>query len=150
MFVSRTLAAARQRLAIVGTDATIADVASLLSQEHINLAIACNSDGTMAGVVTDSDVVRAIARCHLAPEKACASGAAPIMTRDVMSCRPEDDLSEVWDAMKRRGLRHIPVLDEYNKPIGVLYARDILGDLFEEMKIEAADLRDFFLGVGYR
>jgi CBS domain-containing protein len=71
------------------------------------------------------------------------------MTRDVVVCRPDELLQEVWKRMKRRKLKNIPVVDKDSKPVGVLHARDILQVLLEESQDEEAILRDYVMGIGY-
>jgi CBS domain-containing protein len=150
MFVSKVLPTARQRLATVAADAAVAEVARLLCKEQVNLVVVCNDDGMMVGVITDSDVVCSLAVCHPVSGPACRGDVSGIMTRDVLSCRTDLPLREVWSPMKERGLRHVPVLDDENRPIGVLYARDVLKELVDELEFEDREMRDFFLGVGYR
>ena len=72
------------------------------------------------------------------------------MTTQVTYCRPGDPLQEVWSRMKECGFRHIPVIDGEAKPVGVLNARDALQALLAHATDEAALLRDYVMGVGYR
>ena len=71
------------------------------------------------------------------------------MTRDVVVCRPDDLLEDVWKRMKERKLKNIPVVDQDSRPLGVLHARDILQVLLEESRDEESMLRDYVMGVGY-
>lgn len=148
MFVREILSAARQRLARIGMDATLAEVATLLSVKHTNLVVVCDSEERMIGVITDSDIVRYFAHCrrHDHPWDLCAT---TIMTHDVISCRPEDQLHEVWATMRSDSLRHIPVIGADQKPIGILYARDALKSLLKEVHHEEDILRDYILGTGF-
>jgi hypothetical protein len=52
--------------------------------------------------------------------------------------------------MRQGGLKHVPVIDEEDRPLGVLYARDALQALLTEVESEELLLRDYVLGVGYR
>jgi CBS domain-containing protein len=72
------------------------------------------------------------------------------MTRDVVACRPGDLLDDVWSVMKDGGLRHIPIIDDRSKPLGVLYARDALDSLLTEVKDAQQLLRDYVACAGYR
>ncbi len=72
------------------------------------------------------------------------------MTRDVFSCRSDESLHDIWSAMRERGLQRIPMVDERDKPVGVVYARDILQNLLGEMGGEEALLRDYVMDVGYQ
>jgi CBS domain-containing protein len=145
--VSSMDAVARSRLVTIKLDASLVQVAKLLSDTHIALAVVCDSDGAMVGVITETDIVRQIGRCG---EGACTTAAADVMTRDVTSCRPTDSLLDVLSLMEQRGFVHVPVIDEKSKPVGVVNARDALRALMAEEKYEASLLRDYVLGIGYR
>lgn len=71
------------------------------------------------------------------------------MTVEVVSCSPEDELPDVWAKIKQRQLRHLPVIDRNGRPITILDARDVVSHLFEEVKFEEHEMRDYFLSVGY-
>jgi CBS domain-containing protein len=145
--VSSIEAVARSRLVTISADALLLDAAQLLSDTHISLVVVCNHDGAMVGVITKTNIVQEIGRCG---ESACTTPVADVMTRDVTYCRPTDDLHGVLSMMAKRGLVHIPVVDEHSKPSGVVNARDALGALMVEHKDEASLLRDYIMGIGYR
>ena len=56
------------------------------------------------------------------------------MTRDVVICRSDELLQEVWKRMKERKLKNLPVVDKDSRPVGVLHARDVLQVLLQESK----------------
>lgn len=147
MFVEAVLPAARDRLATIREDASLIDVATQLARSRINLVVACRSDATMAGVITKTDVVSHISQCEGAH---CTKAASLVMTRNVTVCRPTDWLPDVWTTMRERGRKHIPVVDEASRPVGVLYARDALEALLEKTEAEELLLREYVLGIGYR
>jgi CBS domain-containing protein len=145
--VSNIDAVTRSRLVTTDADALLVDAAKLLSDRHISLVVVCNSDGAMVGVITKTNIVQQVARCG---EDACTSTAAEVMTRDVTYCRPTDYLPDVLSMMAKHGFVHIPVVDEYSKPIGVVNARDALRALIVDEQYEASLLRDYVMGIGYR
>lgn len=145
--VSSIDAVTRSRLVTVNVDASLVDIAKLLSETQIGLVVVCNADGAMTGVITKTNIVQQIGHCV---ESACAKSAVDLMTRDVTQCRPTDCLPDVLSMMGKRGFVHIPVVDEHCKPLGVVNARDALRALLAEEKYEEALLRDYVMGVGYR
>lgn len=150
MFVHQMLPLARQRLAIVGADTPLHEVAKNLALEQINLVVVCDAEGRMAGVINDSDVVHAVCDCRTGCRQACALECGRIMTADVVSCRTGDSLSDVLAVMKKVRLRHIPIVDDQGIPHGVLYARDVLDQLYCDLQHEEKALVDYFLGIGYQ
>ena len=79
-----------RRLATIGAEAPLRQAARMLGATPVSLVIVCNPDGTMAGVLTKTDIVRALGR---QPEAAGSLPAGEVMTRDVVFCRPEDTLA---------------------------------------------------------
>ncbi len=147
MRVESILSVAQQRMITVQADASLVDAAGLLSDTHRALLVVCSGDGAMVGVITKTDVVRQIARCHSAVEKVRVS---EVMTQAVTSCRSEDLLHDVLALMKSRGFVHIPIVDLNARPLGVVNARDALQALLREVKDEELLLRAYVMGVGYR
>jgi CBS domain-containing protein len=47
------------------------------------------------------------------------------MTREVFSCRPEDDLQKALELMERRQVRRIPIVDRQNRIVGIIAQADI-------------------------
>ena len=147
MLVETLMPTARRRLTTIQTDASLSEAAKLLSDTHISLVVVCAADGSMAGVITKTDVVRQVAQRH---DSIRAAPASAIMTEQVVHCRPTDLLEEVWSNMKKRGFVHIPVIDQHFRPSGVVNARDALHALLGEMEDEQSLLRDYVMGIGYR
>ena len=137
----------RSRLVTVSADALLVDVANVLSDTHFSLVVICDPDGVMVGVITKTNIVQQIGR-------SCASLgttlASDVMTRNVTSCRHNDSLSDVLSMMEKSSFVHIPVVDENSKPIGVVNAGDALRTMIADEKYEAALLRDYVMGIGYR
>jgi CBS domain-containing protein len=145
--VSSIEAVARSRLVTIRADALLVDTAKLLSDTQISLVVVCNCDGAMVGVITKTDIVQKIGRCV---GSACMTVATDVMTRDVTYCRPTEGLPGVLSMMVKRGLVHVPVVDDHFRPLGVVNARDALWELMAEEKYEASLLRDYVMGIGYR
>ncbi|MGH7115881.1 MAG: CBS domain-containing protein [Stellaceae bacterium] len=146
MFVERMLPAARKRLVTIGDDAPLIDAARLLGDRHADLVVVCSSNELLAGVITNTDVVRQISHCQ---GSGCTTAASNVMTQTVILCHPSDLLHDVWSIMKDRGLKNIPVVGHDSRPIGVLNARDVLEVLLEEVEYEEVLLREYVMCVGY-
>jgi CBS domain-containing protein len=138
---------AYSRLATVRPDTLLLEVAKLLSGTQISLVIVCNPAGAMVGVITKTDVVQRIGYCI---GSACQTLAADIMTGDVTFCRSCDLLIDVLSVIEKRGLVHIPLIDENFMPLGVVNARDALRSLVAEGQYEESLLRNYVMGVGYQ
>ncbi len=145
--VEKIIPVARERLVTVRDDAPLTEAAKFLDGRHINLVVVCDKSGSMVGIVTRTDIVRQMSLCMGC---SCTAPVATMMTKDVVYCRPGDLLQDVWSIMKARKLLHIPIVGEDLRPLGVINARDALFVLLEETEYEAALLRDYVTGIGYR
>ena len=145
MYVERLLPAAREKLVTIADDAPLMEAAKLL-HKGTDLVIVCDLAGLVAGVITKTNIVGQMSRCQGA---SCTMAASLTMTCDVVICRSDELLQEVWKRMKERKLKNLPVVDKDSRPVGVLHARDVLQVLLQELKDEEAMLRDYVMGVGY-
>ena len=136
-----------RRLATIAADAPLRQAARMLAATPVSLVVVCNPGGTMVGVLSKTDIVRALGRD---PEGAASVPAAEAMTRDAVFCRPDDTIDEALRKMSARGLVHMPVVGDDAKPVGVMEARDALRALFTHASGELGNLRDYVMGVGYR
>ncbi len=144
--VDRILPAGRKRLITIRDEAPLMDAAKLLREPDADLVVVCNADERMVGVISKTDVVRQISQWR---ESESATAASTVMTRSVVSLRPDDLLHDVWTTMKHRRLKNIPILDQESRPIGVLNARDVLEALLEEVEHEGMLLRDYVMSIGH-
>jgi CBS domain-containing protein len=146
MLVNQVLPEAQKRLVTIGATALLIDAAKALSNPHIELVVVCESDGKAVGVITKADVVRRITHCRGAE---CRVNIVAAMTKEMISCHPEDFLVDVWTKMKQHGLRHLPVFDSERRPVGIVNARDALQALLTTAANETELLRDCVMSVGY-
>ena len=144
--VTHLSAVTRSRLATVTLQAPLLEAAQRLTDPQIGLVMVCDADGVMAGVISKTDVLQQISHCL---GSACRTLASELMTKDVISCQPTDLLSDVLALMQQHGLVHVPVLDAYQRPIGVFNARDALRALVTSGQYEQSQLFDYVMGVGY-
>jgi CBS domain-containing protein len=145
--VEKIIPVARERLVTIRDDAPLTEAAKYHDGRHINLVVVCDKDDAMVGIITRSDIVRQMSLCMGC---SCTAAAATVMTKNVVSCRPGDPLQNVWSIMKERKLLHVPIVSKDLRPLGVINARDALFVLLEETEYEAALLRDYVTGIGYR
>ena len=146
MLVRTLLIHARARLSCTGTNATLVQAARLLD-DGCNMLVVCDESGRIAGVLTKTDRVRQTGRCSGA---SCTAPVTEAMTRNLIAVDTTEPLQGVWNLMKVKGLKNIPVLDAERKPLGVLNASDILQSLLQEVRQEEGLLYEYVMGIGYR
>lgn len=145
--VDSMLPAIRQRRLVIGHGQQLTEAAALLSDDARHMAVVCDTYGMMVGVVTRTDIVRQIQHCQGC---ACTTMCADVMTKEVITCRPDQILKDVWSTMKQNRLLCVPVVDAERKPLGLLFASDALEALLSEVEYEEELLKDYVMCVGYR
>ncbi|MGE0724402.1 MAG: CBS domain-containing protein [Alphaproteobacteria bacterium] len=123
----------------VGPTDTVAEAVQTLNQHQIGAVLVRDEIGALVGILSERDVVRAIARegaaCLDRPVTALA-------TRDVISCDPEDDMAHVMGLMTRRRFRHLPVMRD-GRLIGLVSIGDVVKHRLAEMEGETQALRQY-------
>ena len=102
----------------------LAEVAREMRQEDID-SVAVMDDGRLLGIITERDLVRAIAD-GVDPKHATAN---VVMSANPATVGTEEDISVVALKMMRLGIRHLPVVDAMGKPVGLLSARNLVAVL---------------------
>lgn len=112
------------RLHSVDPRTSLADVAKLMRLQNAD-SVAVMSEGRLVGIVTERDLVRAIAD-GVNPLHA---GADVVMSADPATVSADEDVDVVAVKMMALGIRHLPVLDEEGSPIGLVSAGDLIAVL---------------------
>jgi CBS domain-containing protein len=133
------------RLVVIAVDETLRTAAFALSNPHIGLLVVCDENRKATGVVSKSDIVRHVANVGVAQVRV-----STLMTRNIISCRPEDDVYATWQRMEAQSLQNMPVLGTDAKPLGILDIRDALKVLFEQEEYQERLLVNYVTGIGYQ
>ena len=107
----------------VDPETTIAEVARHMRKDDSD-SVAVMSEGRLVGIITERDMVRAIAD-GVDPE----ARADVVMTADPATVDADEDVAVVAVKMMRLGVRHLPVLNKAGKPVGLVSARNLIGVL---------------------
>ena len=94
----------------------LAEAAKLLSTHRIGVLVVLDSDKRLAGILSERDIVRAMAETGATVLKVPVG---EVMTRNVTTCDVSDSISGVIDRMTKGKFRHMPVLDK-GRPVGLV------------------------------
>jgi len=107
---------------IVGTDASVQDIARQLADQDIGAVMVCNSEKRLQGVVTDRDLaVEVVARGQ---DPSSTTAGDLVSGREVVTIGADDDIDEAIDTMRSHAVRRLPVIDG-DKVVGVISQADI-------------------------
>jgi CBS domain-containing protein len=118
---------------------TVGAVAALLHSRRVGAMILVNEDGGVAGIVSERDVVTAIAR------EGASSLQKPVsicMTADVVFADPKETVDQLLERMTDRRIRHLPVLRD-GRLAGIISIGDLVKHKISEVTAEADGLRAY-------
>jgi CBS domain-containing protein len=121
-----------QAMVTLRPDETVEAAAKVLAEKKIGLLVIVDGKGPLAGVLSERDVVRAVAK-HGA--NALKMRVADLMTTSVKTCKPGDHPHEVMGAMTSGSFRHMPVV-ENGQLKGLISSTDIFRYLTEHANPE--------------
>ena len=116
----------------------IAAVAGLLHQRGVGALVVLES-GQVAGIVSERDVVRAVA------ERGADALAAPVsscMTKDVLFAEPDETVDSLLGRMTDRRIRHLPVCKK-ERLVGIVSIGDLVKSKISEVEAEAEGLKSY-------
>ncbi|MBI1205685.1 MAG: CBS domain-containing protein [Azospirillum sp.] len=114
--------------------ATIAAAAKVLNDNGIGALVVRDGDGSLRGILSERDIVHAIADLGTVALKLTIKD---LMTRDVKTCTPRDDVKHVTHLMNTLRVRHVPVVED-NDLVGIISVRDVVNCQLAEHNEEIA------------
>ena len=106
-------------------------------------ALVVTSGDAIAGLISERDIVHALAEHGAA---LLTMKVDQLMTRRVVTCRPEDTVAELMARMTERRFRHLPVLKD-GTLVGIVSIGDLVKSRLDEVEYEASSLRSFIVGA---
>jgi CBS domain-containing protein len=135
----------------VGVNATVADTAAILLNNHISGAPVVGDKGELVGIISEGDLIRrpetGTARRPswwlnlLASDQSLANEyikshsrkVADVMTRDVISAKPDTSLGDIAAILERNRIKRVPIV-EGSKLVGIVTRANILQALASASK----------------
>ncbi len=114
---------------------TVKHVVTLMKEHHIGAVVVCDDDAHVVGLVSERDVVSNL-RSGL-----FATPVSHIMTEDVQTCDPDEDVEALARTMTAGRFRHVPVVVD-----GKLLAIVSVGDVVKHYIDQLTDERDHLVG----
>lgn len=139
MHVASILKVKGHAVETVRADASLTAVAERLAAKRIGAVVVTERSGAIAGIVSERDIVHALAK----QGPACLEWpVSEIMTRDVLTCSADDTIDELMSRMTARRCRHLPVVDG-RKLTGIISIGDVVKHHIAEVEMEAMAMRDY-------
>ena len=123
----------------VAESASLKEAAELLDARKVGAMVILGEAGSLIGVISERDIVRAVARGGPAALKHPVSES---MTRQVVTAKPNETIEIAMDRMTDRRIRHLPVV-EGGRMIGVVSIGDLVKWRLAEAAAEVAAIRSY-------
>jgi CBS domain-containing protein len=141
--VQGILSAKGSAVATIDPGASLADATASLRDHGIG-ALVVSADGTtIGGILSERDVVRALAAHGGSTLGRVVSTA---MSGDVVTCAPGDTVDQLMAMMTARRIRHVPVTNESGSLVGIISIGDVVKARLGQLEHENDQLYDYIQG----
>ncbi len=132
MRVSEVLRRKGATVVTIEPDRSVRELLGLLAEHGIGAVVVSEDGASVAGIVSERDVVR---RLHVYGQEVLDGPVAAIMTADVSTCAPPDELEQLMEVMTEQRIRHLPVLEE-GRLVGLVSIGDVVKHRISEVQAE--------------
>lgn len=123
MFVRSILEAKGRMVATVPASTSLADAVAALRDHGIGALVVSKGDGVIDGILSERDVVRALAAHGMG---VLGRPVSSVMTADVATSRADDSVDAMLQLMTDRRIRHLPVVDDDGRLDGIVSIGDMV------------------------
>jgi CBS domain-containing protein len=124
---------------------TVRSACRLMTEKKIG-ALLVLENNRIAGIFTERDALNKILSAGLDPD---ATTLAQVMVSNPQTIGVDKPLAHALYMMAEGGFRHVPVVDANGTPLGMVSARDALGQDMMELEREMEHLHELESSIGY-
>ena len=111
----------------VGVGERLWVAARVMYEAGVGSVIVVDGEGRVAGILTSRDTLRLLATGVAARNPRVDD----VMSINVVTASRDETLGAIAERMRETGVRHIPVVDEDGRPLGIITQTDLLRHLVE-------------------
>ncbi|MCY1127890.1 CBS domain-containing protein [Frigidibacter sp. RF13] len=126
----------------VPPSSTVADAARLLAERRIGAVIVSDDGAKPLGILSERDIVRDVGRRGAG---CLTDKVEALMTRNLVSCGPDDSADSVLEKMTAGRFRHMPVVKD-GKMVGIISIGDVVAARLSELAMEKDALAGMIMG----
>ena len=126
-------------VATVTPDTTVTTLLAGLAEHNVGAMVVVAPDGSIAGIVSERDVVR---RLHEHGPALLDGPVSEIMTTLVASCTPDDSVDQLSVLMTERRIRHVPVRAD-GRLAGIVSIGDVVKNRMEQLEQSQEQLQAY-------
>ena len=129
----------------VSVEASVAQAVQTMLERHVGAVAVLDSEKRVAGIFTERDVLRKLALSGRDPEKTLVRD---VMTTPVELATSATTPGEALASMVDRHFRHLPVVDNNGKLLGILSIRNLLQWRIDDLSQELDSLSQYVSNDG--
>ena len=115
-----------------------------LAKYNIGAIPVINSKKKLTGIISERDIVKELAKNEDMDYSILF--VHQLMTKKVICCESDVLSDKLMELMTKNKVRHIPIIDNSNHPIGIVSIGDVVNRLIEKIEYENQMLKDFVSG----
>lgn len=142
--ISQLLMEKGREVLTIAPTATVFEAVKLMDAKNVGSLVVLNSRGRIAGIFVERD---ALQRVLLAGKSAKTEPVQAVMTRKVVCARPEMTIDQCLALMTDKRVRHLPVIDQEQKLVGLVSMGDLVKFISSEQIAMIRNLENYIEGV---
>ncbi len=129
----------------VQASALVREALLLMAEKNIGAVLVMDGEQIM-GIYSERDYARHVSQRD---DLLLDQPVADFMTHSVYYVHPQQSVEECMALMTTRHIRHLPVLEEENRLVGLISIGDVINQLLMEKEGAIQDLENYILGQEY-
>lgn len=122
MKIDTILATKGMNVVTIQPQRSLKEAVRLLERHNIGALVVVDESGMPIGIISERDIVRQAARDD---NDLLARPVSAVMTRNVVTGSPQDDLQSVLRTMTEKHFRHLPIMDQ-GRLAGIISIGDVV------------------------
>ena len=127
----------------INPDATVYEALELLAEKNIGALVVLEAD-ELVGIFSERDYARKVI---LQGKTSRDTQISEVMTSRVNCVHPEQTTDECMALMTAKHIRHLPVLDEKDRLMGVISIGDVVKAIISDQEFVIEQLENYIKGV---
>ncbi len=144
MSKSLAIKLSERELITVNENDQLLEAIKKLAKNSIGAIPVINSNKKLTGIISERDIVKEIAKNEDLDFSILF--VHQLMTKKVICCESDVLSDKLMELMTKNKVRHIPIVDNNNHPIGIVSIGDVVNRLIEKIEYENKMLKDFVSG----
>ncbi len=139
MSVGKILATKGKAVVTAQASQSLHDASLMLADHRIGAVVVTGADGSVDGILSERDIVKAVARGGAGALK---DTVGDHMTRRVVTCVAASSINQVMEVMTAGKFRHVPVVLD-GRLDGMISIGDVVKHRLAELEHESQSLREY-------